>query len=63
MPRAQRVAQYIQRLAYDSLFPHEEYEERPEDVAPRASESSPNYPSWKATSFSVYVPFRSPTSS
>jgi hypothetical protein len=61
MPRAQRVAEYIQRLAYESLSQQEEREERPEDVLPRASESSPNYPSWNATSFSVYVPFRSPT--
>lgn len=60
MPRAQRVAQYIQRLAYESLFQNEAREERPEDV-PRASEPSSNYSSWSATSFSVYVPFRGPT--
>jgi hypothetical protein len=58
MPRAQRVAQYIQRLAYDSWFNHEERDERPKDVLPSGTESSPNYPSWNATSFSVYVPFR-----
>ena len=60
MPRAQRVAQYIQELAYASLFQQEERDEqRPQDVPPRAPE--PNYPSWNATSFAVYVPFRSPS--
>lgn len=62
MPRAQRVAAYIRRLAYESLLQPEEREERPEDLL-RVRESSPNYPSWSATSFSVYVPFRSPTNS
>jgi len=61
MPRTQRVAQYIQRLAYESLFPQAERAERPEDVLPRAPESNPIYPSWNATSFSAYVPFRGPT--
>ena len=60
MPRTQRVAEYIQRLAYESLFHHDRRDERPEDVLPRA-ESSPSYPSWSATSFSDYVPFRGPT--
>jgi hypothetical protein len=60
MPRTQRVAEYIQRLAYESLFQSDGRDERPEDV-PRASESSPNNVSWSATSFSVYVPFRGPT--
>ena len=63
MPRAYRVAQYIQRLAYESLAQQEERDERPDDVLTRVPESSPNYPSWNATSFSVYVPFRSPTGS
>ena len=61
MPRTQRVAQYIQQLAYQTLVQHEERDERPEDALPRASESTPDYASWSATSFSVYVPFRSPT--
>jgi hypothetical protein len=60
MPRTQRVAEYIQRLAYESLFQNESRDERPEDVL-RASESTSNYASWSATSFSVYVPFRGPT--
>jgi hypothetical protein len=62
MPRTQRVAQYIQRLAYESLFQPEEREERPEDVLTSAPET-PNYASWSATSFSEYVPFRNPTNS
>lgn len=61
MPRTQRVAEYMQRIAYENLFQHEERDERPEDVAPRSTGSSPNYSSWSATSFSVYVPFRGPT--
>jgi hypothetical protein len=62
MPRTQRVAQYIQRLAYESLFQPETRDERPEDVPPAAPDT-PHYASWNATSFSVYVPFRSPTNS
>lgn len=60
MSRPQRIAQYIQRLAYESLIRHEEKDERPDD-APRAPDPTPNYASWSATSFSAYVPFRSPT--
>jgi hypothetical protein len=60
MPRTQRFAQYIQRLAYESLFRPDERDERPEDASPRAPEPAPNYPSWKATSFATYVPFREP---
>lgn len=63
MPRPQQVAQFIQQLAYQSLIEHAERDERPEDVLPTTSDSSPNYASWSATSFSVYVPFRSPTNS
>ena len=60
MPRTQKVAQYIQRLAYESLIQHTERDERPED-APRAPEPTANYATWNATSFATYVPFRSPT--
>ena len=60
MPRTQRVAQYIQRLAYESLVQHEERDDRPDDVPPRTA-ATPSYPSWNATSFSAYVPFRGPT--
>ena len=60
MPRTQKVAQYIQRLAYESLIQHTERDERPED-APRAPEPTTNYSAWNATSFAAYVPFRNPT--
>ena len=60
MPRTQRVAQYIEQLAYTSLFQHEERDERPEDALPRAPAPAPNYGTWNATAFSDYVPFRDP---
>ena len=62
MPRTQRVALYIQQLAFETLF-QQERDERPEDVAPRAPEPASNYASWSPTSFSDYVPFRGPTNS
>jgi len=60
MPRSQKVALYVQRLAYQSLFQLEERDERPEDAPPRL-EPTPSYATWSATSFSAYVPFRTPT--
>jgi hypothetical protein len=60
MAHPQKIAQYIQRLGLEDLIRQEEREERPED-APRAPDPTPNYASWSATSFSAYVPFRSPT--
>jgi len=60
MPSTQRVAHYIQRLAYENLFQHDKRDDRPEDAAPRAPGSIPNYSGWNATSFSAYVPFRDP---
>jgi hypothetical protein len=59
MQRTQRVAQYIQQLAFEGLFQQEARDERPDDVPPRAPEQS--YSTWSATSFSDYVPFRGPT--
>ncbi|MEO8017452.1 MAG: hypothetical protein ABI769_06540 [Pseudomonadota bacterium] len=63
MARIQRVAQYIQRLAYESLIQNEEPEERPADAQARLPERPPNYPVWNATSFSSYVPFSGPKDS
>ena len=62
MPRTQRVALFIQRLAYENLFqPDERDEPRADEAAStRAPESTPNYQAWNATSFSGYVPFRGP---
>ena len=62
MARRQRVAQYIQRLAYQSLVEHEERDERPKDAPQRAPEPTSTYPNWNATSFASYTPFRGPAS-
>jgi len=59
MSRPQRIAQYIQRLAYESLVAHGLRDERPDD-APRQPEPIPDYGAWNATSYSGYVPFRAP---
>jgi hypothetical protein len=65
MPRTQRVAQFIQRLAYENLFqPDQRDDPRTDrDSLPRPPEASPSYSAWNATSFSGYVPFRGPTNS
>jgi hypothetical protein len=62
MPRSQRVAQFIQRLAYENIFERDERDDprADRDVLSRMPESSPSYPAWSATSFSSYVPFRGP---
>ncbi len=60
MPRPQRIAQYIQQIAYQSLIQLDERDERPEDAPPRPPETT--YATWSATSFPAYVPFRVPTS-
>jgi hypothetical protein len=62
MPRTQRVAQFIQRLAYENLVQHDERDERPADefASSREPEPTPSYSAWNATSFSSYVPFRGP---
>jgi len=64
MPRSQRVAQYIQRLAYENLLRPHERDERPldDDARLREPAQTPSYPAWSATSFSTYVPFRGPSS-
>jgi len=59
MSRPQRIAQYIQNLAYQSLVAHEEREDRPDD-APSAPERVSDYTAWKAESYLGYVPFRAP---
>jgi hypothetical protein len=60
MSRPQRIAQYIQRLAYENLIETDEREVRPDD-APHAPEPTPDYVTWKGTSFIGYVPFRAPS--
>jgi len=63
MPRTQRFKQYVQQLAYESLWQQEERDERPEDVLQREPKPTPNYAAWNATSFASYTPFRVPTDS
>jgi hypothetical protein len=63
MPRTQRVAQFIQRLAYENLFQPDDRDEPRSDreESARAPAMTPSYSAWNATSFSGYVPFRGPT--
>jgi hypothetical protein len=63
MSRPQRIAQYIQRLAYESLIDHEDADVRPNDAPPRAPEPKVNYATWDSASYSMYAPFRAPTNS
>jgi hypothetical protein len=58
MSRKERVGQYIQRLAFETLRSREEHEERPKDVLPGIPQPTPSYAAWSATSFAGYVPFR-----
>ncbi len=62
MPSAQRVKQYIQRLAYETFCPEEARDDRPGDVLKRVPAPTPIYAAWSATSYAGYVPFRSPAS-
>ena len=59
MSRPQKIAQYIQRFAIESLIQHDASDERPDDAPPRAPEPTTDYASWSIP-FSSYVPFRSP---
>jgi hypothetical protein len=63
MPRIQRVALYIQRLAHENLIEVQERDERPDDAMPSVPEPTSNYSDWNASSFPVYRPFRGPPSS
>jgi hypothetical protein len=60
MSRPQRIAQYIQRFAIESLIQHDAGDERPDDAPPRAPEPTTNYASWAVTPFSTFAPFRGP---
>jgi len=62
MRRKQKFVQYIQQLAYESLFQPDERDERPED-APPAPQTPAFKNTWNATSFASYEPFRWPTNS
>lgn len=60
MSRTQRFAQYIQSLAYETLFYREAREEWPAEVVNRAPESKPTNPAWNANAYTGYVPFGEP---
>ena len=59
MSQPQRIAQYIQRLAYETLIDRDERDERPDD-APQAPQPVPNFVTWYGNAVSGYVPFRAP---
>lgn len=60
MPRIQRFAHTVQRLAYVNFFKPEQREVRPVDVLVRESGPESTSPAWSATSFSEFVPYRNP---
>lgn len=60
MPRIQRFAHSVQRLAYVQFFKPERRDLRPDDVLVRESEPSMSCAAWKATSYSEFVPYRDP---
>ena len=60
MPRIQRFAHTVQRLAYVKIFKPEQREVRPDDVLVPQNESAATFEAWRATSFSEYVPYRNP---
>jgi len=62
VPRIQRFAHAVQRLAYVQFFKPERRELRPDDLEVRGDEDGPRYAAWKATSYSGFVPFQSPPS-
>jgi len=60
VPRIQRFAHTVQRLAYLKLFKPEQREVRPDDVLVPESEPASTHAAWSATSFSGFVPYRDP---
>lgn len=63
MPRIQRFAHTVQRLAYVNFFKPEQRDARPDDVLVPESEPAPtSFAAWSATSFTGYVPYRNPMS-
>jgi hypothetical protein len=60
VPRIQRFAHTVQRLAYVNFFKPEQREARPDDVLVRESEPPTAFAAWSATSYSGFVPYRNP---
>jgi len=61
VPRIQRFAHTVQRIAYVNFFRPEQREVRPDDVLVRESEPPAPFAAWSATSFSEFVPYRNPS--
>ena len=62
MPRIQRFAHTVQRLAYVNFFkPEQRDERRPDDVLARESQPASTFAAWSATSYSGFVPYRNPS--
>jgi hypothetical protein len=60
VPRIQRFAHTVQRIAYVKIFKPEQREVRPDDVLVPESEPPASSVAWRATSFSEFVPYRNP---
>jgi hypothetical protein len=61
VPRIQRFAHTVQRLAYVNFFkPERRDERRPSDVLARDSQPASTSAAWSATSYSEFVPYRNP---
>jgi hypothetical protein len=60
VPRIQRFAHTVQRLAYVKVFKPDQRDVRPDDVLVPESQPAPTSAAWSATSFSTYVPYRNP---
>ena len=61
MPRIQRFAHTVQRLAYVKIFKPDQRDVRPDDVLVPEAETPSSFAAWSATSFSGYVPYRNPS--
>jgi hypothetical protein len=61
VPRIQRFAHTVQRLAYVNFFKPEQRDVRPDDVLVPESEPASTSAAWSATSFSGFVPYKNPS--
>ena len=60
MPRIQRFAHSVQRLAYVKMFKPDQRDVRPDDLLVPEPETPATFAAWSATSFSEFVPYRNP---
>jgi hypothetical protein len=62
VPRIQRFAHTVQRLAYVNFFkPEQRDDRRPDDVLARDGQPVSASAAWSATSYSEFVPYRNPS--